>query len=163
VGERRTEADRSQTRRRFTVPEAAEVLGVTIEAVRGRIKRDTLAHEKGEDGTVYVLLNADQSQSTHDQSTAQTLIVERLENEVRFLREEVTRKDAILLNMTEVMKAISPPTQEEAPERPPETPVSATEQPGRVGPQTPLEGPMAEPVERRPWWSRIFGGISSPG
>jgi hypothetical protein len=137
------------------VPEAAEVLGVTIEAVRGRIKRDTLAHEKGEDGTVYVLLNADQSQPTHDQSTAQTLIVERLENEVRFLREEVTRKDAILLNMTEVMKAISPPAQEEAPERPPEAPVSATEQPGS-GPQTPLEGPMAEPVERRSWWRRIL-------
>ncbi len=155
MGERRTEADRSQTRRRFTVPEAAEVLGVTIEAVRGRIKRDTLAHEKGEDGTVYVLLNADQSQPAHDQSTAQTLIVERLENEVRFLREEVTRKDAILLNMTEVMKAISPPAQEEARERPPEAPVSATEQPGS-GPQTPLEGPMAEPVERRSWWRRIL-------
>jgi hypothetical protein len=158
VGERRTEADGSQTRRRFTVPEAAEVLGVTIEAVRGRIKRDTLAHEKGEDGTVYVLLNADQSQPTHDQSTAQALIVERLENEVRFLREELTRKDAILLNMTEVIKAVSPPAQEEAPEGPPEAPISTTEQPGRVGPQTPLEGSMAESVERRSWWARIFGG-----
>ena len=32
-----------------------------------------------------------------------------LENGVRFLREELARKDAILLNMTKAMKAITPP------------------------------------------------------
>jgi hypothetical protein len=52
VGERGTEAHSSQTRRRFTVLEAIELFCVTIEAVRGRMKRDTLAHQKGDDGTV---------------------------------------------------------------------------------------------------------------
>src|SRR5215218_9723233 len=57
--------DQSQTgRRRLTVAEASEVLGVTVEAVRGRIKRRTLDHER-DSGTVYVLLEADQS---HDQT-----------------------------------------------------------------------------------------------
>jgi len=56
--------DQSQTgRRRLTVAEASEVLGITVEAVRGRIKRRTLEHER-DSGTVYVLLHADQS---HDQ------------------------------------------------------------------------------------------------
>src|SRR5215218_6983640 len=56
--------DQSQTgRRRLTVAEASEVLGITVEAVRGRIKRRTLEHER-DSGTVYVLLEADQS---HDQ------------------------------------------------------------------------------------------------
>src|SRR5215203_7374238 len=56
--------DQSQTgRRRLTVAEASEVLGITVEAVRGRIKRRTLEHER-DSGTVYVLLDADQP---HDQ------------------------------------------------------------------------------------------------
>ena len=38
---------------RLTVPEAAEVLGVTVDAVRGRIRRGTLDSER-ESGTVYV-------------------------------------------------------------------------------------------------------------
>jgi hypothetical protein len=47
------------TRCRFTVAEAAEVLDISVEAVRGRIKCGTLASERGEDGTIYVLPDAD--------------------------------------------------------------------------------------------------------
>ncbi len=69
MGEDRT--DPPPTRRRYTVLEAAGVLGLTVEAVRGRIKRNTLAHEKAEDGTVYVLLDADRVRPAADQSTDQ--------------------------------------------------------------------------------------------
>jgi hypothetical protein len=56
--------DQSQTgRQRLTVAEASEVLGITVEAVRGRIKRGTLEHER-DSGTVYVLLPADQPTAT---------------------------------------------------------------------------------------------------
>jgi hypothetical protein len=74
----------------------------------------------------------------------------RLENEVQFLREELARKDAILLNMTEAMKALTPP-REEAPESPespgPDTPPDAGE-----GRETASERP-----EERSWWRRMFG------
>ena len=70
-------------------------------------------------------------------------------------REESRRKDTIIMNMTEAMKAIAPPAEEE-PSGPQETPTAATEQPGRVGPQTPLERAHEAP-ERPPWWRRIFG------
>jgi hypothetical protein len=46
---------------RLTVPEAAEHLGITVEAVRGRIKRQTLRSVKDENGAVHVLLDASQS------------------------------------------------------------------------------------------------------
>src|SRR5215216_211385 len=46
---------------RLTVQEAAEALGITVEAVRARIKRGKLRREKGEDGTVYVWLDAAQA------------------------------------------------------------------------------------------------------
>ena len=53
--------DQSQAgRRRFTVAEASEILGITVEAVRGRIKRGTLDQERTDKG-VFVLLDTDQS------------------------------------------------------------------------------------------------------
>ena len=39
--------------------EASEILGVTVEAVRGRIKRRTLDYERTDKG-VFVLLDTDQ-------------------------------------------------------------------------------------------------------
>jgi hypothetical protein len=138
------------------VAEASGILGVTVEAVRGRIKRDTLEHEKAEDGTVYVLLKPDQSRPAPDQSanqsTDQAMTMARLENEVQFLREELARKDAILLNMTEAMKALTPPRSEaqDAPESP-ESPAPS---------DTPVEasGEAQEP-DTRPWWQRWFGSV----
>jgi hypothetical protein len=40
--------------RRVHLSEAAEILGVSKDAVRMRVKRGTLRSEKGEDGRVYV-------------------------------------------------------------------------------------------------------------
>ncbi len=45
---------------RMTVQEAATALGVTVEAVRGRMHRGKYTREKTEDGRVYVLLTPDQ-------------------------------------------------------------------------------------------------------
>lgn len=44
---------------RITVQEAAAVLGVTVEAVRGRMHRGKYKREKTEDGRVFVLLPPD--------------------------------------------------------------------------------------------------------
>jgi len=52
------------------VHEAATALGVTVDAVRSRVKRGTIAHER-EGGRVYVLLGADQERPGHDQGSAQ--------------------------------------------------------------------------------------------
>ena len=65
--------DQSMTGRpaatRVTVQEAAEALGITVEAVRARIKRGKLRREKGEGGTVYVWLDAAQTQPDKDQTS----------------------------------------------------------------------------------------------
>jgi len=52
------------------VAEAADVLGVTVDAIRSRVKRGTIAHVR-EGGRVYVLLDADQDRPGHDQPTDQ--------------------------------------------------------------------------------------------
>jgi hypothetical protein len=51
----------STTVHRVTVPEAAEMLGTTTDAVRSRMRRGKLRREAGEDGTVYVLLEGQES------------------------------------------------------------------------------------------------------
>jgi hypothetical protein len=52
------------------VPEAAAALGVTVDAIRSRIKRSTIAHVR-EGGRVYVLLDTDQARPGHDQGADQ--------------------------------------------------------------------------------------------
>jgi hypothetical protein len=138
--------DRSATRRRVTVQEAADILGITVEAVRGRIKRNTIAHERTDEG-VFVFVGADwktsRSQPLVDQSADQALLVARLESEIQFLREELARKDAIMLNMTESMRQLTAPASPELPE----SPVS----PGPTGTPTAAGGGPQSGTERR-WW-----------
>ncbi len=43
--------------RRVTSREASEILGISVEAVRKRVKRASLRSDKGPDGRVYVYLD----------------------------------------------------------------------------------------------------------
>jgi hypothetical protein len=52
------------------VAEAADALGITVDAVRSRVKRGTIDHER-KGGRVYVLLGADEARPGHDQDTDQ--------------------------------------------------------------------------------------------
>jgi hypothetical protein len=179
---------------RVTIREAAARLGVTEGAVRKRIQRGSLPKEQGEDGRLYVYLPVSHDAS-HEQSrtepTSSSLgsdprdeLIVQLRTEVEAWREESLRKDTIIMNMAEAMKALNPPeprpSQEDVPQEAPESPAEATPQPGRVEPQTPLEaapepressemhmpevggGPLLprdqQTASERPWWRRMFGG-----
>ena len=168
-------SDQSATgRRRLTVAEAAEILGVSVEAVRGRIKRGTLDHERTQEG-VFVLLATEQEaqQSADDQSStghqADALsgtapLVEELHDRVRFLErmleeereartEERRRHDTLMAQLMQRIPQIeAPPSQE-----PPGDPSEATEQPGRVEPQPSVEGAQEPAQRRRSWWREFFG------
>src|SRR5918997_4167475 len=102
------DADQSATqhgpdRRRVTVSEAAEILGITAEAVRTRIKRkklDSVKDPPGRTGTVYVLLQADQTRPNidptaqgQDQTLDQTALVETLREQVAYLQAVIATRD----------------------------------------------------------------------
>jgi hypothetical protein len=133
--------------RRVTLREAAEVLGVSKEAVRKRVARGTLPSDVGGDGRRYVYLDAvggEEHARDHDlHDDPRDELISQLRGEVEAWRDESRRKDTIIMNMTEAMKAIAPPSsaaQEEPPQEPSEAPQTATEQPGRVEePQAPIE------------------------
>jgi hypothetical protein len=159
--------DRSQTsRQRVTVAQAAEILGVTVEAVRGRIKRKTLEHER-HSGTVYVLLPADQMptgrQPGDDQTTDQpqsdsTALISAKDETIATLRDQLEAERQahaearrIIAGLVERIPAIEAPASPEARE----SPETAEEEPERAEPH-PATGEAQEGA-RMPWWRRILG------
>jgi excisionase family DNA binding protein len=108
--------DRDTAQDRVTIQEAARRLGVKEDATRKRIQRGTLPHEKTEEGRVFVWVDTAQD-TTEDtyQDTGRDELIGELRDQVRFLREELARKDAILLRMAESVPQL------EAPRESPET------------------------------------------
>jgi hypothetical protein len=165
VGEDRTGAPGAD-RRRLTVPQAAEALGVTVDAVRGRIRRGKLEAEHDDAGTVYVWIDTPvEAESRGPSGTSQRPsadLAERLEDlreEVGYLREQLqhaTERDRenrrIIVALTSRIPAIEAG---EAPEarQSPETVEDASE---GAEPHT-ATGRAQEGVQRRPWWRRMFG------
>jgi hypothetical protein len=170
VGEDRT-SDSSRTEqdlrtRRVTVAEAADILGIAAEAVRTRIKRGKLESVKDPPlpgGTVYVLLEADQTRPKadltsqgQDQTTDQTgpalleakdetiaelrARVDSLERSLSEEREARRRADTIIAQLTSRIPEI------EAPSDPRESPAEAAS-----------GAPSAKPR----WW-RSSGGHRAP-
>ena len=147
--------------------QASEILGVTVEAVRGRIKRGTLEHER-HSGTVYVLLHADQMPTGHQPDDDQAADQQRpdaseeladelrdrihyLERQVEEEREARRRADTLLAQLMQRIPEL------EAPREAREAAEAAEEGPERAEPQ-PAAGEAQEGVQRRPWWRRVFGG-----
>ena len=164
--------------RRVPVEEAAQVLGITANAVRKRVERGTLRSERDGDAR-YVILDADMPRPAADMPngmpTDQALIVARLENEVGFLRELVRsrdeelrrereareeaerRHDTIVLRMAERIPELLPAPTASATPAPREAPQAAAEEPEGSEPR-PDGGGAQEGAERRSWLRRFFFG-----
>ena len=142
---------------RLTVAEAAERLGVKEQAIRKRIQRGTIVHDKDEDGRVYVYAdsyedtdpNAGERRTSTDTNTSTHTLVESmqdqidtLKNELEIRNEELRRKDTIIMTMAQRIPELEPASE------PRESPETAT--PEAEG----VEAPLAE--KTRPWWRRFF-------
>src|SRR5215210_943515 len=81
---------------RVTIREAAARLGVTDAAVRKRIQRGSLDKEMGEDGRVYVYLDASKDMSQPESQVNRDPLVEELVEELRdrvaFLERSLERR-----------------------------------------------------------------------
>jgi hypothetical protein len=188
MGEDRSQTKQEPNRHRVTVAEASEILGITAEAVRTRIKRgklDSVKEPPDRTGTVYVLLKADQTgpntdptlqgqDQTSDQARPAEGLVEALREQVAYLKgviatrdreleqraEEIRRRDAALEREQQLAAIFADRLRElEAPAR----------SEARYSPQSAKEEPdraeerhtaMGEAEEgiRRPWWRRLLGG-----
>jgi hypothetical protein len=114
-------------------PRSSRRLGVSVEAVRGRIKRNTIAHVRADD-RVYVLLDHDQTRlgrgQDADRSGDQDALVVELRDRIGSLesrldegRESRRRADTIIAQLTQANVALTERLRElEAPQEPRETP-----------------------------------------
>jgi hypothetical protein len=142
---------------RLTVAEAADALIISQDAVRKRIARGTIPHDRDESGRVYVYLSLSETVRKTDQDTVQPdatktvqdAYIRSLEDQIAFLRRELERKDTILLNLTERIPEL------EAPSEPRESPQTAEEQQGRGQPHP--DAPGTQEGVQSPWWRRVFG------
>ena len=168
------------SRQRVSVDEAARALGLTVDAVRKRVQRGTITHEKDRAGRVRITLDSPDNASTlQDESpdtTGQTdaLIaakdetieelrgrVRRLEREVDTRNEEIRRRDHLLAAALERIPAIEAPSDER---ESPETVEAASDS---AEPQSATGGAREEPLEglegrssgtaRGSLWRRLFG------
>lgn len=162
------------TSKRYTVPEAAKVLGVGTDAVRKRIARKTITHEKAADGRVYVYLDKghDEGHDTkHEAQGPEPGLVEDLREQIGYLQgiiatrdeelrtraeelrrrdQDLERRDHIIAALTErIPQALNPPSDE------PEADLTATPEPEGTSPRSTTSGPQT--ATQRPWWRRVFG------
>jgi len=149
---------------RFTIAQAATLLGTSRDAIRQRIRRGTLRSEKA-DGKWYVYLTEepeneqasmsdglDNRPSDHPGTVPSTRpstqpyedlyrqLVDQLRGEVTFLREELRRKDQLLAGFAQRFPALESPTE----------PLPST-QPAQPSPSQGEQASSAAPTHR-PWW-----------
>jgi hypothetical protein len=125
---------------RITVAIAAKRLDITESAVRKRIERGQLAHDRDDNGRVWVYLGPDMTESATVSDPVRDEVIDVLRDQVRFLRAELERKDAILMQVVQRMPEL------EAPEKPSESPLSASGGPPAATPEDRKRG-------RKPFWA----------
>jgi hypothetical protein len=125
---------------RVTIQEAARRLGVSEGAVRKRVKRKTLHHDKAPDGRVFVYLDdgvdggVDEGVDPHNSA-----LISRLEGEVEFLRDQVRRQQEIIAQQAVTMRQLSAPSEESA-----EAAETVEEEPERAEPRSDAPSPQMD-------------------
>jgi len=142
---------------RRTIAEAAKKLEVTQEAIRARIRRGTIEHDKDETGKTYVYLTEVEAHNQHEDNAVVNGVVNdyitSLKSEIESLKqdrevwqEEAKRKDAIIMALTNRIPELEAPS---------ETTSQATE--GSVkDPDAQSRGVAPQEAQNRSWWRRIF-------
>ncbi len=150
----------------MTIQDAARLLGVSEGAVRKRVTRGTLKHDKEEDGRVYVYLDERDTRGVdagvysgvgggvaHEPDA----LISQLRDEIVYLRDENRRKDEIIMQQAVTVRQLTAGQEtRDAPESGAEASEGADSAEEPVGAQAGAQEP--EERARRPWWRRILGG-----
>jgi hypothetical protein len=157
VGEERT-GQPNATNKRVTVPEAAELLAITPEAVRMRIKRGTLRSERRA-GRVFVLLGQDQpTEQPTDRPDEPNALISQMQGRIDSLErqlEEANERDRENRRIIAALTSRIP--QLEAPREASEDPETAVDASEGAAPRP--YAPGGQESVQRPWrslWRRIF-------
>jgi hypothetical protein len=161
VGEDRQDATGPPPAERVSVPQAADHLGTTVDALRKRVQRGTIPHERDRDGRVWILLDTGRPRQDTDQDTDRPqsepdALISEMRGRVDDLREQLEAERQahaearrIIAGLVERIPAI------EAPQETSEAAETAEEQQERTDPRS-AAGAAQESVQR-PWWRKLIG------
>ena len=150
----------------FPVTEASNILGISTEATRQRIKRGTLPTERDEEGNVFVLLKRTTADSTrtdangtydgtHTNANCTDDGTDDKERLIEFLRDQLREeREANRENRRIIAGLVQRVPELESVREPREASVSASDQPDNGDAPEDQDGLQV----RRSWWRRIFEG-----
>lgn len=146
---------------RVTVQEAARRLGVKDDAIRKRIQRGTLDHEKDPGGRVYVYLDETEDGQEADayryasQDASYDALVAAKDETIRLLgeqleeeRESRRRADTIIAQLMQTTAALA--------SRLPELEAASTDPPDLRGSSSATDEAQSD-ADHRSWWRRLMG------
>ncbi len=140
---------------RLTVAQAAAQLGVSQDAIRKRIRRNTIDYDQDPDGRIYVYV--DSSEIAQDESSDASIerLVQVQHDDIDFLRreletrtEEIRRRDSIIAALTQRLPEI------EAPSEPRLTLEETTEKNEARVEHPPAGSREVRRGARKPWWRK---------
>ncbi len=132
----------------MTIQEAAR-LGIKGDAIRKRIQRGFLDHEKGEDGRVDVYLDTTQDAPIEALRDRVSYLRDQLDQEREIRTEESRRHDTIVAQLMQRIPELESGASPEARESPQE----AAAEPERESlPGSPDASPQTG--SQRPWWGK---------
>jgi hypothetical protein len=146
VGEDRQDAAGSPPAERVSVPQAADHLGTTVDALRKRVQRGTIPYERDRAGRVWILLDTGRPRQDTDQDTDRPqsqpdALISEMRGRIEDLREQLEAERQahaearrIIAGLVERIPAI------EAPSETPEAYEAAEEQQGRGETHSATEG-----------------------
>jgi hypothetical protein len=93
---------------RLTVAQAATRLGVSQDAIRKRISRNTIDYDQDPDGRIHVYLDSSEIEQAQSSDASIEKLVQVQHQEIEFLRrqletraEEIRRRDSIIAGLTQ--------------------------------------------------------------
>ncbi len=137
---------------RLTVPEAAEALGISQDAVYKRVERNKIRYERDQDGRLYVYVDPSTTSRSKSSDNQTDRYIVSLEDQVEYLRGQLEAERGasaelrrIVAGLVQRVPELEPPTDERG------SPETASEEPDKGAPPPPTG------EERRSWWRRLFG------
>ena len=103
---------------RLTVAQAATRLGVTQDAIRKRISRNTIDYDQDPDGRIHVYVDSSEIGQDKSSDASTEKLVEVQHQEIEFLRrqletrtEEIRRRDSIIAGLTQRIPELEAPVE----------------------------------------------------
>lgn len=147
----------------ITVANAARILGVSKQAIRQRIYRDTIPHRKDPDGTVFVRItehNHETNGEINSESYAENIghaedvsheLINELRDRIVFVERQLEQANERDRETRRIIAGLVQRVPEiEAPSEARDAPETASEDPGNGAGRDAQEKPVS-------WWRRFFG------